>query len=681
MPDGTTATPEAPPVKMVDTLTVGGEIKPNAFSLRNVAEQAARDQIRESEARNKKIQDLKNAEGESPEAALASLGKKAEVPEYTQRDLSETITAVGKPAGLEATLKPIAQYLEAIKLSQRQGTDLNTELDKISDIRQEIGKLILNRGGLFEKFPVLKTAFGGNETAAATYIEQNLGRDSIFQKTIVKELTEIHDAAKDLPPPGKEAEELKKLTDNRDKIKDVRDQQIDSFKQKLAAEDLTDPAIIEDILKSVNAGDPNLTLSNTVDAIIKAKGIQSIPWLESYTKQESIVNTEQNRKRGLEAQLNTETAKGQKANTTRVTDLRNQIQQADTDITAAETARNNTKKHYMDTFSIDDAKFTNQLQGLQSAKDLKDPQSSISQTINFIHSSDQKFNEAQAQVDAVENNPEVAQKIKEANKARQDLLRRLEGVVDTAVAETLTQRYNKLVEDNNILLEASKKKAEKSGKTWKAGGIDRIKNLSKSMGEYNPKTRKFEYKPENIGKIAHNLATYSAEGENGTRVMFAKEIGFKLDPQELKDSVASEILRNRKYDELTPEQKLDADNIIQQRTVDFEAIYAEHSENFNKRVFETFAASRGFMDKIGKGNLSLSDDEIRILNKQFGTLMDSELEKTGLKKALKEMGAENNGKLKILLAILAILAASVTITAAAPAVMAAGAAAKGAASL
>jgi hypothetical protein len=676
MPDEAIVQPQAPQVKKIDVLA-GGETP--GFTGRLSREQEA---LRQAHDKKTKIE---NARKENPDDPRRVLEKVAEVPEYTSADLKETVDAVGADNELKTSLEPLTQYLEAVKKAKRNGTELATELGgDANTIQETVGKLLAERGGLYEKFPELRAIFA-NESELYKYIEQNIGRDIGFQREIVKILTETKDKAKNIRKTDTAEgglEETKNAKDNLEALQASIKSRIESV---LTGQGLTSDQITQ-ISTYLDLGDtPENVLRQTRSLVRTNKNID--PSMEQYSTNYTASENHSREIAELEDQLTNERrnignnqAPRRPQEIQRLEDLK---RKAEDRRDAAE--RN--KKALQDAYALrnpdtdgnpmSDTDFNAKYQEYLAITSVFDADSPLIGDFAAAIENQKKIKELSEKIKQIESNPESAK----SDQEKTDIIRELEGAVDVAMARFLTKRYDELVTDSDILLQASIKEAEKSGKTWKAAALTKIKSLSKGIRTYDNTKKQFVYDKDE-GKIAKTLSTlaeYSSDGKDGTRKLFAETIGFKTDPEELKIEVAKQIGGARAtYEGLTDQQKLDADSIIAQRTKDFEDLYAEQGEGFKKTLFESYFANRGFMDRIGHGELSLTDDEIKILNSQFGDLMESQLENSSLMKILKEKGVVPENKLKILLALLALLGiGAVAVVGVAPAAIAVGGAAKG----
>lgn len=668
--------PKAPEVKREDVVAGGekpvfaGTITPEQQAILNAHEKA------------KSIEDARK---EHPGSPLEVLGKITDVPEYTKDDLKLTVDALGSGATqLKTTMEPIAQYLEAVKRSKRNGTELTTELrGNAVGIQEAVGKLLVDRGGLYEKFPYLKTAFA-SETDLYKYIEQNMARDPIFQREIVTTLNEIKTKAEAIKKTGSNAEDLTKAKEGKDNLDKLQTSIKTRIEATLSAQGFT-PDQITQMSTYIDLGDTPENVLRQARSIARAnKNVD--PALEKYSANFAASEDVGREIQELENQLTNERAnintKNQAPNRPQeIQRLEALKKQAENRRDAAERNKTALKDSYIARFPdangnpMTDSEFVAKHQDYLAITAVFDTESPLLADFTVAIENQAKIKELGERIKQLGSNPEIATSENEKTEA----IRQLEGVIDTAMAGFLTKRFHERTTDSDILLEASSKRAEKDGKIWKAGGIKSVKAVMDGWGKFDKKSREFKYDKTRIASTLGKLTELSADGSDGGRKFFADTVGYELDPKKFKDKIASEILdSSTTYESLTDAQKLDADTRMQQRTQDFESIYAEHSENFNKRLFESYFASKGFMDKIGQGKLSLTDDEAKILTKQFGSFMDNELESSGLMKALREKGIVPDSKLKLFLFLLAILGIGAVATVGiAPAALAAASAAKG----
>ncbi len=675
MPDGITITPEAPKVKAADVIA-SADHKVEATGGISTATESGRNLLASIDTKNK-INELK---AEKDGSLKDQVAKRKEVPDYTQEDFKKTSEALGVDTVLKADYEALAKYLEAIKKSSREGTPLTLP----NGARENIGRILYMRGGVSDKLSDFEDAFQGNKVAMYRFIEDSFGRDVRFQKEVVNALTTIRDGAEELK--NTDSEEKTTLTTEQETLATFQATLLDQIRTTLARHLEEDQ--IGQIKKLIEVGSP----PDTIVESIKMNMGYSVA-LEKYEEFDSSYSLHAEEEKIAEDALQkarealnnaAPNAKNRNALIANVSRYEGELAKARSRKTEAETSKNVRKSEYMAANGIPnddpDKKFDKALQTFQTAKPLLENDGSLVRLLNTTARNQSRLSEIRSQIKQIDSNPEN----ESSNKRRQELVGELEGAIDEAMAEFLSRRYEDAATDRDIELDEAKKKAEKDGKTWKAGALGDIKKLSSDIRKYDRKERKFVYNKDRMAGALRRLSEYSADGKDGSRQLFAETVGFKTDPEELKLDIVKQVWEDgatrddATYEGLTAEKQLEADSLLAQRTADFESLYAEQGESFKKTLFESYFANKGFMDKIGHGKLSLTDDEVAILNKQFGSLMESELEKSGLMKTLKEKGIVPDSKLKILLALLAILGiGAVAAVGIAPAAIATAGAAKG----
>lgn len=668
MPDGITITPEAPKVKAADVIA-SADHKVEATGGISTATESGRNLLASIDTKDK-INELK---AEKDGSLKDQVAKRKEVPDYTQEDFKKTSEALGVDTVLKADYEALAKYLEAIKKSSREGTPLTLP----NGARENIGRILYMRGGVSDKLSDFEDAFQGNKVAMYRFIEDSFGRDTGFQREIVRVLQRIKTESRGIES-TQESDEVKKLKENRSTIDARAQARFDSIKRSLAS---LDTPTIESIKKGLDAGLPTKSsLLEIEDGLVKSNGLEDKYFsLKDYSlqlQQADIIKSTLKQKRADKANL--ESVPPKNRNNAKINALTQEIARLEVD---EPSARNQAKimKEQMLTADYTEDSFNQDLGKYRKIQGTIGEGSAITTYLEEYKELKTTIDNLDAQIKSLEalTTPEKAAEQEELKKKLQG---ELEGAIDEAMAEFLSRRYEDAATDRDIELDEAKKKAEKDGKTWKAGALGEIKKLFSDIRKYDKKERKFVYNKDRMAGTLRRLSEYSADGKDGSRQLFAETVGFKIDPDELKEQIAQQVGRSpdATYEGLTEQQKLDADSLIAQRTADFESLYAEHGESFKKTLFESYFANKGFMDKIGHGKLSLTDDEVAILNKQFGSLMESELEKSGLMKTLKEKGIVPDSKLKILLALLAILGiGAVAAVGIAPAAIATAGAAKG----
>lgn len=669
MPD--TATLEAKPAEVL--ASAPHKVEAPTFTGGDAAKQA---EITAAHERAVKINELRE---KNTGRFKDIIGEASRPPDFTETQLSEaseklkTTNNQTRINAIQADLTPMVLYLEAVRKSQLKGTTLETELGAdAGNIMLNTADVLIKRGRLLEKFPQLQEAYGNADSPElASYIESLIARDPRFQAEMSKTLESIHKESKRLESLA-DNPETKKLKENKEAFEKRKTAQADAIKRSLKAMGLEDPAI-EDLLKNIDAGVSNKSIRLQAEQeLVKENGIEDrYPQLNDYAFALSRVDEADATLRQKREELD-RLGTGRNRDGARADILMKEIARLERDLPSFQ-GQADAHKLNIRSASYPEADFNRDFVTLNRIKGLVSEGSALTSNIEDYRENDSKISEIEGQIKALEPAKSEEEKAK-TEQEREALLKRLEASVDTAMSAFLKQKYEDYVSDQNILLNASIKEADTHNKDWKAGGLKNLKTYMDKWSKYENGSYKRDAKE--IGLSIKDLADKSADGESGTRKIIAELSGFQLDPEKLKDSVASEITgTTTAYSALNTEQKAKADKIAETRTVEFEEIMAEHGEKFKERLFTEYNAASGFFDKIGVGSLKLTEDQQAILNREFSSI-DKKLEESGFWKSLKEKGWDGKKKHWII-ALLLLLGGAVAVAGIAPTAVAVGTAAKG----
>jgi len=683
MPDTATA-PEIKPTEIL--ASTQREVQTPTFA---GTETEAQKKLREAHEKAGKIRELQS---QHPEDLKKQLVEVTEVGSFSEQDLESTKSLLSSEQAKTAAegITPLIKYLEAARKARINRSEVATELGANADeILKKTAELLITRGNLLEKFSDLKDAFEGNDNALRGHVEDLIARDPRFQNELVKELKRIRDEAHENLRSDPQAEELERTKTEKGDVEELQDQQTEIIKTQLEARSV--PADrIDAILKTINTGDAGFAISRTVDSIIDASGIQNVSYLDAYRQDASAVRTAETERTQLEQQLNQARRGKQNPQTAElIKSLDDQILRKGSAIDDLKQKQGDRKNNYESTFNVDDAGFEAQLQSLDEARAMLNPENSLNRAIQYATSNGQRLKELTRQVSTLESNTELTQRVAQRENDREKLSSALENAVGTAIGRFLEKKYDDYVSSQNVLIRASEKEAEKKGEKWLAESTKKLKEAMDKWGKFNPKTRKMELDRGNIGKSIRELAANSATGEDGSRKNVAKIVNFELDPEKAREQIAIDIKgEGTTFDSLTDIEKANAEALLKKRTADFEKLYSEHGVSYKERLTAAFFEARRAHDInfLGKnlGELSLTGDEWKILDSQFGLLIEQKLQssKDGQKvmQDLRERGIVPDKKLKWLLWILLTLGVGAAGFVAAPAAAAAIGAVKSAGS-
>jgi len=649
-------------------------------------------------AATEKTAKINEAREKDPINFKANLEAAVVPPDFTDSQMGEIATALGVDIKTDGTitneLQPIAQYLEASRSALLKGSDITTELKEAKlnaeEIQKKVAEILINRGRLLEKFPILKVAFEGtaNQDALNTFIEQAFARDPRFQKEMANVLTEIQNRAKGIESSG-ESEEKTKLEQQKEPLTTLQEsflnQITSAFGKRLNESQQAEVRKLIEVGADAQAVMSSLEIQLGMDDLFN----KYKKYDDTYTQYESELNS-------LDQAYNSEPPvlkdnKGNERPNPQKENLRRQRTAAQTSMENAASMMASVQSSYQITHPEVNSYdlFLEKFNEHQNTKSLIDENGSVTKLIDSAVGNQERINALNEQIRQLGEGPKNA----EVEKTKNDLIKQLEASVDTAMSKFLAEKYNNYISNQNILIDAAVKEAEKQQKTWKVGALKQIRLKMDKWRKFE--NGKFTRNSAEIGISAKSLAEQTAKGEDGVRNMIAETVGFQLDPEQLKDEIAKELIplssdysslstedkekedALRNYANLSPEDKIKADKIAELRTKEFEEIMSEQGENFQKTLFVELSAARGFKDRIGRGNLSLTNDEVEILNRQFGPMMEKTLENSSIFKELKKKGIIPNTKTKWAIYIAILLGLGIAAVGISPAAVAAAGAAKG----
>lgn len=618
----------------------------------------------------------------NPNNLKEELTQTASLPEYSTTELDETREGLKttetdyRLEQIATDLESLAQYLTASAESQMKGIPLDRALGRSAiDIKSAVGALLVDRGRLLEKFPDLKESYEGGGPELNVLIEALIARDPRFQLEIARVLSGIHAEATKLKS-GEGSEEKSKLDTQKGSLEKLQDSLVAQIKSSFGTRLTTEQQ--DQIAKLIEAGNDMPTIIESLRVELKIEN-----FFDDYKKFESSNRQHIAEEEEFQKQLDVENANiDPKTGSTRrpheITRLAGLVAQARARSNMAKASMNSHKDAYKASHpGITDEQFLGKYQEHISTTSLIEDGGPIAKTVDTAVRNQAKLAGLESQIKALENTPGN----EDVKKKRADLLKRLETSVDTAMSSFLEQKYNDYVSGQNILTEAAVKEAEKQNKDWKAGALKSLKASMDAWSHFNPTTRKFERNKDKISASVRTLIENSASGEDGSRQMIAEAAGFNLDEKALKKNIANELYAAIggvpiPYESLSVEEKTKVDEIARQRTKEFEEIFAEHGENYKKRLFTELNSARGFADKIGAGKLFLTNDETALLNKQFGPMMEKALENSGAMQTLREKGINPSAKMKWAMFLMIMLGVGIAGVVVAPTVVATGAAIK-----
>lgn len=634
-------------------------------------------------------------------------------PEYTQADFEASAAALNLPSDLKKELMNITKYLEAARTARLTGRSVAEVLGgDAADTQSEVADILIKRGNLKEKFPALTEAYD-KDTDLKSFIEELLARDPRFQKRMVDKLIKISEDIKTQLKTTTETEEIKKLRIDKDVFEGRIPAQIEAIKNTLKGIGLTEEEDIEELLKEVKSGVPiKSMLLKAEGMLVKVNGIQErYTDLKDYTIKVSEVDTISAAIKGKKEELG-RLGTGKGRDNQRADMLLKDIADLETQLPRAQ-GRADATRDSLVSQNYTQQQFEEDLRKFNKIKGATDENSALTSYINDYRENAEKVSELNSKIKNMEPEKTPEEKAQE-EKNKRELTRRLETAVGEAIAELLADKYDAYKNNQDLLIRAAIKDAEKHNKEFKAGALKRVKQEKESWSIF--KNGKFVRNPDAVVARLRQAAEISANGGDAKREILGEITGVSLtldgmrdrmvaekfpgkkyselnpvDRQNiddgvearreshLKDTVASELppsLKANTYDALSPEGKAAADKIIEQRTQEFNEILSEQGDSFMAGLFVEYSASIGLWDKLGRGKLSLTKDEISQLNRVYSSLMDKEISQSSIGKLLREKALPDSKK-KWLLYIAILLGLGIAAVGVAPTAAAVGAAAKG----
>ncbi len=636
---------------------------------------------REMEAANARSTRINEIVQNNPDNLRAVFVSESSPPDYTEADFDATIGKLKSTEGnantdsriktLEEDIEPLAAYLEAVRKSKLEGITLDKALGSDAETtKSKVAATLIHRGRLLEKFPEIAEAYR-NEVDRLKFVEQLIARDPRFVSEMARELSEIRDEAKEL---DETTSDPKRLSEQKTTLDELQTSLVTQIQKTLEDHGL-DQAGQEEIKNLIEMGmDPqsiiemakvNLKLDPTFERYSDLKEAYDVQRIEKETYEKLIADEK----------ANTD-SKGKPKRPDEIKRLQDLLIQANGRM---ETVRNHMmaeQNAYTLRTETTKEDFEGKYQKHLIKASLLRENGPLAKLIEASTKNQSKITELGSQIEQAKSNPEK----EDAEKKKAELIRRLEASVDKAMAQFLTKKYDDYLSRQNIMVDAAIKEAEKDNEPNMANMTRRLQESMDIWSHFDTGTRKIVRNRTQLGTDIKNLVTYASEGPDGIRRMIAEKVEFKEDKGELNDHLAGEFGgEGATYDSLSAFDKAKVDSLAVQRRNEFDRLVTEQGDAFTKRLLAEYAANRGVIDKLTEvGYLSLNNDEINILNSQFGPLMDQELSRTGILAMLKEKGINMGPKTRLTLFLLILLggAAAISAIGVAPAAVMAGQAAK-----
>jgi len=253
--------------------------------------------------------------------------------------------------------------------------------------------------------------------------------------------------------------------------------------------------------------------------------------------------------------------------------------------------------------------------------------------------------------------PVAAQSRQERLRQEADILAEMEDVVSEAVIDVLEGRHREMNQLDIKRVAEETKKAEEAGDKQK---VDLLRKVTKVKQERWISYDKNKGKTVNRTRIGEDMKVLIYEGEDGVKRLIQRDIragGLTIDGVVIADT--------DDFTALTPEQQKKITELTEQ-------VHASEGDSYKRKLFGDYMEAQTLTERVvGKvlanrvnlvgslKDLSLKDYEWELLNKNFGSLVDSALDQSpNARKVIEEMtkqGIKLTSKTKWVLAILAMM--------------------------
>lgn len=310
---------------------------------------------------------------------------------------------------------------------------------------------------------------------------------------------------------------------------------------------------------------------------------------------------------------------------------------------------NDNRKKVEDIYGATEAKQQDGLYDNASASDLKDAVDA-----RKARDKSKKINAEKKEEGDKLNKSTMADRLQEES----DVIHRLENVLAESVLDLTEERYDEMVEAQNLALQQAETDAEKNGDTEKKNAYRRLKERMKQdeIMKTNERTRK-RYRDQ--AAMARRVKDakyllYHGEADEGVRKLIMRDMEIKKPDGTV-------------YNQWEIDQ-LDLETLDEKQKALVEEAYGKFGEEYKRRIFTEFFMSRGIIDKLGIGNLSLKDHEWALMQQYYGEFIDSSINASDpAKKYLAELKEKNitlDSRRRLVLFLLGLLGlAGVTVAA------------------
>jgi hypothetical protein len=607
---------------------------------------------------------MRRAKKESPQNLRSELSENARIARFSESEIPKIETALKTDENKTridqaiAKLRPFVKYTEAARAADSNGTTIQTELGgDWTTVRQSVVDSLIRDGKLLERFPELEEI--ASEAGRRDFIEELITRDPRFQHEIATKLNKVLTDTKDKLTADDSVAEIEKLKKTKTPIENLQTALIARLKSTLSDQGLTDEQNdqLENFIRLGSS--PEQVMRQASLMIRNNKNVD--PVLIDYKDNEQNQKDAQREEEEASEQLvrekaNINTKNQQPSRPQEIKKFEDLILIARRRKANAETNMKATRDAYVQRSGITDADFDSKYQEFISITSFLGEGSPLLEDMRAASDNQTQINGLDSQIKTLESDPTIKQKAEQRDKDRESLTIQLEGVIQNSLGSFLEQKYDDYLADQEFLLKVAIKDAEKNGETWYADSAKKIQDSFDRLSKFDTNTRKWDRDKGEIGTALHKFTQVAASGKDGAQAFIAEAVGFNLDEKVQKDSISQELYPGKTYDNLTPDEKMKADALIYKRKTDFDKLVAGQSEAVKKRLMGDYLAAKGFMDKLSSSPLSLTSDEIVLLENQMGPLIDKEIEKSktgaSVLRKLGEQGIKPGFKTKWLLWLL-----------------------------
>lgn len=579
-------------------------------------------------------------------------------PRFSERDLSDLRTALRgavPDTRIDAAidnLGNVVKYTEAALTAVETSQPIedvigNTEW---SDVRDAVVKFVAEDGGLLEKYPELNEI--SDDAARKEFIENVVARDPRLHKIIVDKLRRTLDNAKTQLGLDSQAEELERLEKNHEVLDRRQEAQWRVFESSLQSAGL-DQDQINSIKENVNAGVSIKSALLQVEGLLvdkKGIGIEHYNHIAEYASKTISADQFEGVLRTLRAEYATlSAAKGNNRNQNRINELTTEIARYEGAISTSKGQAEAIHASMIGT-GLNEAAFTKKLFDFMAIKGLTTETSSLAAQLEEVQSNATLLKDATQAISDIKLNPDNVQRIEDRKKNKENLTRDIENLAANSVSEFLGKKYDDWEADQGIKLAADIKEAEEMGDAQKADALKSLQKKLNGLSMYDERTGKWVRNPKNIEPAMQGFAAEVALGNPGERRFIAQAAGFELNEEKRRNTTSAEVtgVAGKNYADLTPEEKTRVDQVLEQRKGRFDALVAEQGPTVKERLMEAYLRE--------KNKVHLTADQLVLINKQMGDLIDQKLNESAEgKKALEDLrskGIRPSAGLKTLLWLL-----------------------------